>query len=108
MVAHKFLLEMVAQVQKPVRLPEGPDQQLLGDTRLRIRREGTVCSTIATNNYHPALGARSLKTAVEQVREYVTTTYLKTDEEIREGAGIRNYVMDVKGDEVTVERAVTQ
>lgn len=87
---------------------DGPDQQLLGDIRLRIRQDGTFCSTLAANSYHRELGARSLKTAVEQVLDYVTSTYLKTDEQIEEGAGMSEYVMDIDGDEVVVNRISAQ
>lgn len=108
MVAHKFLLEMIGQVQRPVRLTDGPDQQLLGHVRLRNRQDGTFRSTIAVESYHRELGARSLKTAVEQVLDQVTTTYLQTDRLIEEGAGVREYVLDLHDDEVVVERRVAQ
>ncbi|KAJ9158282.1 ATPase, aaa-2 [Coniochaeta hoffmannii] len=111
-VVHKFLLEMAGRVRDPVRLRPGPEadgEQLLGNVRLRVRRDTSVCARLAETEYSEELGARSLRKAVEDVQDRLVESYLDEDREIEEGEGeglIQEFVVDVKGDEVVVSKWV--
>ena len=111
-VVHKFLLEMAMRVADPVRLRPGPEadgEQLLGNVRLRVRRDASVCARLAETEYSEELGARSLRKAVEDVQDRLVESYLDEDREIEEGEGeelIQDFVVDVKGDEVVVSKWV--
>lgn len=100
----RFLLELCKQVREPVRLTEDSDEQLLGDVQLRLPREGAVCRALAEASYDTNLGARSLKTAVEEVREKLTETYLDEEDEITEGGGLQAFALEEIGGEITVVR----
>ncbi|KAI1414197.1 P-loop containing nucleoside triphosphate hydrolase protein [Hypoxylon sp. FL1857] len=104
-VAHKFILELCENVRKPIRLSETQNEQLLGNVRLHIHRDGAICRALANSEYHPNLGARSLHTAVKhEVEAKLLESYLQEDEEIQENVGMTDFVVSVKGDEIIVER----
>jgi hypothetical protein len=48
-----------------------------------------VCAVLAAEGYHCDLGARSLVTAVNSVREGLVDAYLGVEEAIVEGGGAR-------------------
>lgn len=89
-------------MQRPVNLSEGPEEQLLGNVRLRIRRDASVCRALAESEYHSNLGARSLIAAGEKIKRMLVEEYLSIDEEITEGDGISEFFIDVNGGEVVV------
>jgi hypothetical protein len=99
---HKVLLELGRKVQRPVNLTDGPDEQLLGNIRLRIRRDASVCRALAEAEYHSDLGARSLIAAGEKIKRMLVEEYLNIDEEITENGGLSEYIIDVNGGEVVV------
>lgn len=99
---HKVLLELGRKVQRPVNLSDGPDEQLLGNIRLRIRRDASVCQALAEVEYHSDLGARSLIAAGEKIKRLLVEEYLSIDEDIEEGGGLNECVIDVSGGEVVV------
>jgi hypothetical protein len=101
-VAHKFLRELSQKVRAPTNLSNGPQEQLLGDVRLRIRRDASVCMTLAEEEYLRELGARSLSAAVKLVEDMLVDVYLDQSEEIVEGGKVLDVVMDVHGGEITV------
>jgi hypothetical protein len=103
---HKSLLELGRKVQRPVNLKEGPDEQLLGNIRLRIsRRDASICKLLAESEYHADLGARSLIAAAEKIKKLLVEEYLNIDEEIAEGDGMTDFIIDVNGAEVVVNKA---
>jgi hypothetical protein len=59
-----------------------------------------VCAVLAAEGYHCDLGARSLVTAVNSVREGLVDAYLGVEEAIVEGGGVVEFVVDVSGGEV--------
>lgn len=97
-------MELCQQVREPVRLTEDSDEQLLGDVHLRLPREGAVCRAIAEASYDTNLGARSLKTAVEEVREKLTEAYLDGEDEIKEGGRLQVFALEEVGGDITVVR----
>ncbi|KAH0526519.1 hypothetical protein TsFJ059_009823 [Trichoderma semiorbis] len=99
-ITHKCLLELAEDLRLPISLTKGPMERLIGDIRLLIRRDGTVCSTLAKAHYHNKLGARSLKAGAEKVKRIVLDAYLDDDEEIEEQNTLRDVVVDVDGDEI--------
>lgn len=93
------------KVQRPVNLTKGPDEQLLGNIRLRIsRRDASVCKLLAESEYHADLGARSLIAAAGKVKKLLVEEYLSIDEEITEGGSMSEFIIDANGDEVVVNK----
>ena len=80
----------------------GPEEKLLGNVRLRIRRDASVCRVLAETEYHADLGARSLIAAAEKIKRLLVEEYLKIDEEITEKDGMTEFIIDVNGGEVIV------
>ncbi|KAK5687476.1 hypothetical protein LTS10_001614 [Elasticomyces elasticus] len=101
-IVHKALLDLARTVRQPVNLSEGPEERLLANVRLRIRRDASVCRTLAENEYHPDLGARSLNVAAEKIKNVLLEQYLKIDDEITEKDGMSECIIDVSGGEIVV------
>lgn len=106
-MGHKFLLELIKQVRAPIRLSNtsstSPHEQLLGNVNLHVKRDVVVCKALA-EEYSPDLGARSMITAVEHVKELLVDLYLDEDEEIVEDGGMKDFLVDVHGGEVVVRK----
>lgn len=100
MIIHKHLLELGRNVRTPINLTEGEGEQLIGNVRLRIHRDASVCGILAQSEYHTELGARSLISAVDTIKTLMVEAYLGVDEEITEGAGMSEFIIDVNGGEV--------
>ena len=101
-IVHNHLLELGRSICTPVKLTNGEDEQLIGDVKLHIRRDASVCKLLAQNEYHADLGARSLITAVDTIKTLLVDAYLSEDEEIIEGGGITECIIDVHGEEAVV------
>ncbi|MCJ1360027.1 MAG: hypothetical protein MMC33_010030 [Icmadophila ericetorum] len=99
-VTHKYLLELQQKARTPINLSTGPHEQLLGNIRLRVRRDASVCRILAEAEYHSDLGARSLITAVKTIEDLLVDAYLNVEEEIAETDGMVDFVVDVNGGEV--------
>ncbi|KAH8808795.1 P-loop containing nucleoside triphosphate hydrolase protein [Xylogone sp. PMI_703] len=99
-IVHKYLLELARKVRNPVNMSIGSDEQLLGNIRMQIRQDASVCRLLAEADYHPDLGARSLLTAVRTAEDLLVDGYLSVDDEIKETNVVLEFVVDVKGDEV--------
>lgn len=102
MIVHKHLLELGRSVRKPVKLTDDENEQLIGDVKMRIRRDASVCKLLAQNEYHTDLGARSLITAVDTIKTLMVDAYLSVDEEIVEDGGMAECIIDVNGGEAVV------
>lgn len=87
-------------MKAPTNLRTGPTEQLLGNVRLHIRRDASVCSILAKAEYHCELGARSLINAVKSIEDMLVEAYLDVGEEITETDTVNDFVVDVIGGEV--------
>jgi ATP-dependent Clp protease ATP-binding subunit ClpA len=89
--AHKYLLELMGEVRRPVNTSFGEEEQLLGDINLKVRQDASVCS-ILSQGYDPELGIRSLKKVVrEKVATQLDSVYMATQGTISEGQGMLDY-----------------
>jgi hypothetical protein len=107
-VVHKYIQELGQTILQPVNLLEGPDERLVGNVRLHIRRDATVCKVLADQEYHSDLGARSLIQAVDSIRRLLYQTYFDIDEDIMVGDEISDFYIDVDGGEVVVKRSTAK
>lgn len=110
-VTHKFLLELAADVAPPilpVQLREDVEDPLLGNIRLRVQNDASVCGRLAADEYKEELGARSLRKAVEEVQDRLVETYLEEETEIVETTGVSKaeFIVDVRANEVVVRKGV--
>lgn len=99
-ITHKSLMELARDLRRPICLEKGPKEQLVGDIRLLVRRDASVCMMLAEAHYHRKLGARSLKAGAKKVERIVADAYLDEDEEIQENGGLRDFIIDVQGGEI--------
>lgn len=99
-ITHKCLLELAQDLRLPISLSHGPSERFIGNLRLLMRRDGALCSTLAKSHYHNKLGARSLKAGAEKVKRMILDVYLDDDEEIKEQDVLRDFVIDVDGEEI--------
>ncbi|KAF7557506.1 hypothetical protein G7046_g6020 [Stylonectria norvegica] len=99
-ITHKTLLDLASKFRLPVCLDKGPAERLIGDIRLRIEKDATVCSMLAEDHYHRKLGARSLRAAGQKIERMVADDYLDVDEKIQEDRGLQDFVVGVVGTEI--------
>ena len=104
-IIHKHLLELGRNVRTPINLQEGEGEQLIGNVRMRIRRDASVCRLLAQSEYHTDLGARSLISAVDTIKTMMVEAYLSVDEEITENAGMSEFIIDAVNGEVVINIA---
>jgi hypothetical protein len=102
---HKALLELGRKLRQPVNLSDGPGKRMFGDVKLRMRRDGAICVALAKSDYHPDLGARSLKAAAAKVKKLLAEEYLKVDEDIAEQGGVMELIIVLDGEEVIVTKS---
>lgn len=76
----------------------------MGNIHLRIRKDASVCRTLAAAEYSSDLGARSLATAVKLVEEKLVEAYLEEEEEIVEGKDVHEFSVDIRGGEIVVHK----
>jgi hypothetical protein len=104
-VVHKYIQELGQSIREPVNLTEGPEERLVGNVRLHIRRDATVCKTLADQEYHSDLGARSLIMAVDSIRRLIFQVYFDIDEELIVGDVVSDFYITVEGGEVVIKRS---
>jgi hypothetical protein len=75
----------------------------LGNVKLRIRRDASVCRILAQNEYHSDLGARSLINAVDSIKSLLVAEYLEVEDEILEGPDKSTFFVDVSDGEIVVK-----
>jgi ATP-dependent Clp protease ATP-binding subunit ClpA len=102
-IAHKYVLDLAERVRREIKLVFSPEGQLLGRVYLRIRRDATICSTLAAEGYDKDLGARSLIVAVKHnLEEPLVEAYLEVDEEIRADQDMMEFTVGVVQGAVTI------
>ena len=105
--AHKYLLELTTEVRRPINTTPGPHEQLLGNIRLRIRSDASVCKVL-TKDYDRELGIRSLRKAVmDRVASALDFEYMSTHEVISEGLPMEDYSVFVSDGRIKVKRIVS-
>lgn len=73
----------------------------MGDIRLRIAKEASICSKIVEDEYHKDLGARSLIAGVNRISEKVNEAYLGIlDDDVKEGSDVLDMLVTLNGDEI--------
>lgn len=103
-IVHKHLLLLAATIARPINLTPGPNEQFLGNVNLHIRRDASVCLSLAEEFYHRELGVRPLIGAVKVVEEKITERYLDINEEVtEEDQRAWEAFVDVENDEVVVK-----
>lgn len=104
-VAHKYILELAHRIRAPVNLSPSPEERLLGNVYLKVRRDASVCKALANEGYDRDLGARSLINTVKtEVEMAVVESYLEVDREIEEGQRTEEFVADYHNMTVEVTR----
>ncbi|KAE9972892.1 hypothetical protein EG328_004700 [Venturia inaequalis] len=98
-VVHKYLLELSSNVQGAVDLSFGPQERLLGNLRIRMHRDASLCKHVAEVEYHSDLGARSLINGVDSIKNLVVQAYLDVDEEIVESPHQATCYIDINDDD---------
>ncbi|KXX78174.1 ATP-dependent Clp protease ATP-binding subunit ClpL [Madurella mycetomatis] len=101
-IVHKFLQALISRVAAPVNLSSGSDEWLLGDIKLRIRHDASVCMVLAKECYIQELGARSLSEAVKKVEDMLVEFYLNQSGEIVEGGRVLEVVLSMDEGEVVL------
>ncbi|KAF2797999.1 P-loop containing nucleoside triphosphate hydrolase protein [Melanomma pulvis-pyrius CBS 109.77] len=102
-VAHKFLRELSRYVREPINLSDGRNEHIIGNVKLQIKHDASVCNSLAAAEYSRDLGARSLSGAVKIVEGMVAELYLEQNEEIAEGGKVLDVVVDAHAGEILVE-----
>ena len=83
-------------------LSTGQEEWLLGDIRLRIRHDASVCMALARDGYLRELGARSLSEAAKKVEDMLVGVYLEQSGEIVEQGKILDVVLSMDGEELVL------
>lgn len=92
------------EARRPVVTTPGPQEQLLGNIRLHIRGDASVCNVL-TKDYDPSLGIRSLKKAVrDKVAAPLDFEYMATHEIISEGLPTEDYSVFVSNGKIKVKK----
>jgi ATP-dependent Clp protease ATP-binding subunit ClpA len=99
---HKYLLELATEVRRPVNTSKGDHEQLLGNIRLKIRLDASVCQVLA-KGYDTQLGIRSLRKIVrDTVAKKLDYEYMLTHDLISEGGPREDYVVFVSNGKLRV------
>lgn len=97
---------MEDELIEPVKVKDTTSLNTIGDVRLRILHDASICQQIAKENYAPDLGARSLHCGIDGVRESVFEKYLEIDEPIEEGSAVEDITVDIQAEEIVVSRTI--
>ncbi|QIX02150.1 hypothetical protein AMS68_007667 [Peltaster fructicola] len=77
-ITHKFLLGLVEQVRRNIDT-SAAEKHFPGHIHLAIQNDGRLCEHMAKESYISELGARSLKSAVNEVRRSFYTSFVHSD-----------------------------
>ena len=78
-VAHKFLMELVEEVREPIDATF-PARWFPGHIHLNLKNDGKLSAHIAKEAYSEQLGARSVLSAIDDVRNAFFASFTNTDE----------------------------
>ena len=99
-IAHRKLADLEAEVIRHVRLALNVEEDVyVGNISLEIRKDATVCSLIAYEEYDKKTGARSIAQVVERaVEDPLVSQYLENGEQFDENQPIAHFIVDVNVD----------
>ena len=104
-IVHKNILELAANVRPSIKQHAGRETSFVGNVRLKVKNDASVCQVIANEEYHQDLGARSLAIGVESlVLDDLVQSYNDVDEEVVEDGVLTDFVVDVDGNTSVVNR----
>lgn len=83
----------------PVNLANG---QLIGNLKIRLKKDASLCRSLAEEHYHVDMGARSLENGVAEVMEQIQDAYLDVLEEIEERDDTVDVIVQVINGELKV------
>ncbi|KAI0384478.1 P-loop containing nucleoside triphosphate hydrolase protein [Hypomontagnella monticulosa] len=99
-IAHRQIMDLETEVAKQVRLTLDKESDVyVGNIKIRINKDATVCSAIANEEYDKKTGARSIAQAVERlIEEPLVSQYLKNGDDFKEDQPTTHFVIDVDVD----------
>lgn len=105
MIAHKYILELVRDMHRPVNLSKNEDEEnLLGNIRVTINGDASICRTIAQRSYNPDLGARSIWPAIKsEIEDKLVEMYLDIEGEPTEGTEEIECIVSIQDREIEVQ-----
>lgn len=90
-------------------LSTGSEENLLGDIRLEVRHDVSVCKRITATGYDRDLGIRSLITSVrDEVEGPLVAEYLNIDDHPVKGSSKTTYCLDLRQKELVVYKEENQ
>jgi ATP-dependent Clp protease ATP-binding subunit ClpA len=97
-------LELATELRRPVNTSFGDHEQLLGNIRLKIRLDASVCQVLA-KGYDTQLGIRSLRKIVrDKVATELDYEYMSTQDLIYEGRQMEDYVVFISNGKIKIRR----
>lgn len=99
-------MELGESVEGPVNLSRGPKEKLLGNVKLKIHKDASVCQILAQSGYNNRLGARSLILAVDTIKSRLIDEYLEINGGFSKNPQMTECSVDVRGGEVVVKMTV--
>ncbi|RYP53109.1 hypothetical protein DL768_001886 [Monosporascus sp. mg162] len=105
-IVHKVLMDLETAVSRCVRLALNREEDVyVGNIRIRIKNDATVCSIIARDEYDKETGARSIAQAVERiVQDPLIGQYLENGDRFDEDQPVADFIVDVNVDKEVEKR----
>lgn len=99
-MVHKLLMNLETEVARQVRLTLNKEEDVyVGNTKVRVKNDATVCCAIALEGYDKQTGARSIAQAVERdVQDPLVSQYLKIPDKLDENQPTAHFEIDVNID----------
>ncbi|CAJ2513917.1 Uu.00g020360.m01.CDS01 [Anthostomella pinea] len=100
-VAHKHLMELEERLARPIVVSRSSQRDnLVGNVRLDILNDSTICSSIARDSYVPQLGARSIFNGADDVvTAPLVSRYLSDGDDFTEEQEETQFRIGVDADE---------
>ncbi|KAI2470818.1 P-loop containing nucleoside triphosphate hydrolase protein [Annulohypoxylon bovei var. microspora] len=107
-IVHKALMDLETEVTRRVRLSLSKEGDIyVGNISIRIKKDASVCSTIAEDGYDKKTGARSIFQAVERmVQDPLISQYLKDGDKFDADQPTTFFDIDVNMDDEVEVRLV--
>ncbi|KAL7627036.1 hypothetical protein AAE478_003812 [Parahypoxylon ruwenzoriense] len=107
-IAHRVLMDLETEVSRRVRISLNKEEDVyVGQIKIAIKNDATVCSTIANDEYGKETGARSISQAVDRIiQEPLVSQYLRNGDEFDENQPFAHFIIDVNVDKEVEVRLV--